>query len=393
MEISHVAKTFSKQLEIIDNSLDRLNDLTIKIAKIPAPPFREEERGIFIADKFRGMGYPVLVDEVGNIIASMALNNDESQRKCVVVCAHLDTVFPMETKLDIRKENDKLIGPGVGDDARGLANLLLIADLLKSVEGKMPIYFIANVGEEGIGDLRGVKHLFFGYEHRNRFSHVKYFITIDSAGAGTIIWKSIGSKRYKLTFKGPGGHSFQNFGRVNPIYALSRFIISLQSIELPKEIQTTFSIGKIEGGISVNAIPEFASCLIDLRSEDPKVLENIEGKVKELIETALSFENTHGKGILTANLVKIGDRPAGKCLDGVLLDSAKVATRYLGIEPCLKASSTDANVPQSLGIEAIAVSGSADAANAHSLDEWIDCSEGSLVPLKRNFLLIGSLIL
>ncbi len=392
MEISKIAGLVSNQMGLIDSSLEKLNSLTMEIASIAAPPFGEGERGKFIAEKFRDMGYPTMIDEVGNVIASTSLGSKNDAQDCIVICAHLDTVFPEGTPLKIRRDGNRIFGPGVGDDSRGLANLLIIAELLRKFQGKLPIYFIANVGEEGIGDLRGTKHIFFGSEHQNRFAKIKYFITIDSAGAGTIVSQSIGSKRYRIIFTGPGGHSFQHFGRANPVYALSNFIVSLKSLKLPKSVKTTYNVGLVEGGISVNAIPEKATCLVDVRSEDPDALLKLEQQIRNLVEKAKKVESTSSEGFIAASIEKIGDRPAGRCPEGKLLTNAIEVTKFFGVPVELKASSTDANIPQNLGIQGIAVSGSGLAGNAHSLDEWVDASNSSLLPLKRNFLLIVSLL-
>ncbi len=388
MDIPSLIPLIGEQLQDIDGMGEELVQLTVAIAQIPAPTFEEDERGAFIMKKFLEMGYATAKDNVGNILATVLKEGAE----CIIVCAHLDTVFPKTVDHRVKRENERLYGPGVGDNSRGLAVLLSLAKLMRNMDTKRQIVFVANVGEEGIGDLRGMKHLFFDPEHYRLIARTRYFLAIDSVGTETIINKSIGSRRYEIEIGGKGGHSFKDFGMSNPIYAIADFISQFKDIEVPETPRTTFNIGKIEGGMSVNAIPDRVKCQVDLRSASKEQLKRLEEHMIWLAENAVEKEQKVRTNGLKLNIKKIGDRPAGEChADNELVQLAVEVTRYFGIEPVLGSSSTDANIPQSLGIPAITVAGTHKGDGAHSLEEWIEIGKESLLPLKRNFLLLCAL--
>ncbi|MHA2502936.1 MAG: M20/M25/M40 family metallo-hydrolase [Candidatus Kariarchaeaceae archaeon] len=379
MDVSDLFNQLKPQFDEIDKSLDRLNSLTIQITETPAPPFMEQERGLLVADLFKAQGYQVRTDTVGNVLAGLNLNHPTP----VILSAHLDTVFSNRIiKVDRREE--KLFAPGVGDDSRGLACLLLISELLRPTPFASDIVFVATVGEEGLGDLRGVKHVFSETYNWKP----KYFITIDGTGTTRIVDQGIGSLRYRLYFRGPGGHSYGSFGTVNPAFALGDFMASFSLLKPRPEVLTTFSLGVVGGGTSINAIPEEVWVDIDLRSELSSELESLNEQIHNLAEHAANKETSSRLGDISFEFEAVGHRPPGKMDDPAFREVIQKVQSQLGIETNFTASSTDANVPLNQGIPAISVAGVELAGRAHTQDEWIDASEGSLVPVRRNLLLV-----
>ncbi len=376
--------------------LDNITDfeyfarLTTEIASVPAPPFLEEERGNLIYEMFKEIGYLPLKDSIGNVY--VIKEGSEENNPSIVVAAHLDTVFPKEVKIEIKRSENLLIGPGVGDDSRGLTNLIFLAKQLFSLKTKKSILLLANVGEEGIGDLRGVKHLFRSEEHKNLASNIRTFITIDGSDSSRVVSKSLGSKRFEISFTGPGGHSFGAFGTVNPMYALGQFLTDFSKLSVPENPKTTFSVGVINGGTSVNSIPFEVKCQIDLRSESMEQIETLSEKMNQLLEKAVSNENELRLGTIQVEIKKIGDRPCGSLSpNSQLLKNIQEVHSFLNLKVNETVSSTDANIPQSMGIDAVSLAGSERAGNAHALDEWIDVGPDSLIPIKRNLLLLAVL--
>jgi acetylornithine deacetylase/succinyl-diaminopimelate desuccinylase-like protein len=312
------------------------------------------------------------MDAEGNV---MGLRRGLGNGQLIVVAAHLDTVFPPGTDLKVRREGTRLYAPGIGDDTRSLAmNLAFLRAMdAAGIRTKHDILFVGNVGEEGLGDLRGMRFLFTKGRYAGR---IAAFISVEGPmGMGTIVSGATGSLRYRVTFRGPGGHSFMDFGIVSPSFAMAEAIAGLSRIEVPKEPRTTFSASVVGGGTSVNSIPNEVWMEIDLRSDSAQELARIDHAFRGIVQRAVEAENATrntAKGAVTVDLKKIGDRPAGPISrDSELVANATAAARALGYTPKTVASSTDASIPISLGIPGIAVSAGAGA-GAHTLDEWVD---------------------
>jgi acetylornithine deacetylase/succinyl-diaminopimelate desuccinylase-like protein len=307
--------------------------------------------------------------------------------------AHLDTVFPEGTDVTVRREGNRLIAPGIGDDTRGLALMLTVirAMLRAGVKTRGDALFVASVGEEGLGDLRGVKHLF-----REGGPRIDQFIAVDGGSTDRVLNRAIGSYRYKITFKGPGGHSWGAFGLGNPAHALSRFIHFFDEeagelvISGPK---TTYNVGRIGGGTSVNAIPFENWAEVDMRSEDPRQLDKIDAILKRAVDRALEEQNERRRRgePLTVAVEMLGNRPSGTAdPSSPLIQRALAATRHFGVEPQLDSGSTDANVPISLGIPATTIGRGGEGDGAHSLHEWWSNVDGHLGIQKALLLLVAS---
>jgi acetylornithine deacetylase/succinyl-diaminopimelate desuccinylase-like protein len=291
------------------------------------------------------------------------------------VAAHLDTVFPAETNVTVRRQGVMLHGPGIGDNCRGLAVLTAIIKTLNQVTIPTPgtITFVANVGEEGLGDLRGMKAL-FGETLKDQ---VDRFVSIDNAGINVSI-VGVGSHRYRITFKGPGGHSFAQFGLPNPANALGRAVARIAELKVPSDPRTTFNVGRIGGGTAVNAIPSEAWMEIDLRSSDPAQLAGLDRQVQQAIDAGVADENARWRhpGGITVVKTLVGDRPAGSIeVDAPIVQTALAVARAVGTEAVLSEASSDANLPMGLKIPAIAIGAGGRAFNSHSPDESFDTTD------------------
>jgi len=348
-------------------------DQQVSICEIPAPPFKEERRAAEMKRRFEALGLRnVRIDSIGNVIAERP---GTGSGPVVVLAAHLDTVFPEETDVKVRREGTMLRGPGIGDDCRGLAVLLAVAKAMgaASVRTQGTIYFVANVGEEGPGNLRGVKHLFTRPPVK-----IDYFISVDGTGLG-LTSKAVGSNRYNVSYKGPGGHSYGAFGMPSPIHALGRAIAKISAIQVPRTPKTTFNVGIIEGGTSVNTISPLGAMEVDLRSESPEELAKVDALFRRAVDEALTEENARwpqSRVKVTVDVQSMGIRPAAAPPDSQrIIQTAKAAARALGFETPGSASSTDANWPMSLGIQAITLDGGGQGQGAHSLSESYDDGE------------------
>jgi len=355
----------------------------VRLCEIPAPPFGERARAEAYREAFEALGLRnVRIDEVGNVIAERP---GQSERPNLVFSAHLDTVFPEETDVRVRREGTLLRGPGIGDDCRGLAVVLGVARALQETRLQTPgtITFVGTVGEEGLGDLRGVKHL-FGTSLKGRIDR---FVSVDGTGLG-ITHVAVGSHRYRVTFKGPGGHSYGAFGLVNPIHALGRAIGAIADFEVPSTPKTTFNVGRIGGGTSVNSIAFEAWMEVDMRSSDAAALASVDASFQQAVDRALAGENERwSRGALTVDKTLVGDRPAGRTPDTAAIVRATVSvTRALGLAVSLDEGSTDSNIPMSLGIPAVTIDGGGRGAGAHSLGETFD-GTGSVDGTRRAVLL------
>ena len=356
---------------------ERLLGVQVALSEIPAPTGGEQARGAFVADRFRRIGLQhVHVDDVGNVLGSRAGTDELAP---IVMCAHLDTIFPAGTPVQVERDGPQLTGPGIVDNSRGLAAMLALAETIdgSALRTSRPILFAATVGEEGAGDLRGVKHL---------FAHAAELpaacIALDGAGDDRIVTRALGARRFRVTFHGTGGHSWASFGVPNPVHAAGATAARLAALPLPRTPRTTLSTCRIGGGISVNAIPDEAWIEVDLRSSSTTVLERCSLEIHEAVRVAVREENLRrspGTTALTSSVTVIGDRPCGE-VDArhPLVLAAMQATQAIGREPELATASTDANVPISLGVPAIAIGAGGRGGGVHTSAEWYDNTDGAL---------------
>lgn len=363
-----IQEALAYTVNLDDRSIKDLIELT----EIPAPPFAEGRRGQRFAEMLREAGLSeVTTDEVGNVIGRRPGRTGD---RVIAYAAHLDTVFPEETDVTVRVDGDTLFAPGIGDNTRGLVVVLGVLRAMQHarIETEADVLFIGNVGEEGLGDLRGVKHLF-----REGGDQIDMLIAVDGGDPGRIVYGGVGSHRYRVTFKGPGGHSWGAFGTANPHHALGRAIALFDEnapIVTTAGEKTSYNIGRIGGGTSVNSIP-FASWMeVDMRSGSQDKLDDIDAVLQAAINDALIAENDarlEGPE-LTVEVERIGTRPAALSdIRSPLVQRAAAALRAVGVEPMLRISSTDANYPISLGIPAITLSRGGDGEGAHSpAESW-----------------------
>jgi acetylornithine deacetylase/succinyl-diaminopimelate desuccinylase-like protein len=356
---------------------DRMVEDIIRLTEIPAPPFQEEARASAYLAMLRDHGLEeVEQDGIGNV---MGRRRGIGNGSTVVVAAHLDTVFPAGTDVRVRREGTKLFAPGVGDDTRSLAvNLAFIRALdAAGIRTRADLLFVGDVGEEGLGDLRGVRHLFLEGRHRDR---IDAFFTVDSPEMEGIVTGGVGSKRYRVSFRGPGGHSYGAFGLVNPAYAMAHAMLALAALEAPGRPKTTHCASVLGGGTSVNAIPNAVWMEVDLRSVAAAELARLDAGFRAAVAAACAAENaarSTREGPVVAEITPIGDRPAGETPAGAdIIRLATAALEAQGFAPRHEASSTDANIPMSLGIPAIKLGSGGRGGRAHSLDEWIDVEPG-----------------
>jgi acetylornithine deacetylase/succinyl-diaminopimelate desuccinylase-like protein len=355
----------------------------VKITEVPAPPFKEQARAKAFADMLRARGFDPKIDAEGNVLA---LRKGTVPGPVVVVSAHLDTVFPEGTDVTVKRAGTKLSAPGVGDDSTGLATLLALIDALNAgrVQTRSDILFVGTVGEEGLGDLRGVRHLFGKGEYKGR---IRAFFSLDGSGLDSMTTGGTGSKRYRVSFRGPGGHSYGAFGIVNPLVSLATTVAELYKLNVPANPKTTYSASVIGGGTSVNAIPEQVWLEVDMRSTSAAELAMLERRFLDIVPRAVAAENAARStrtGKVSADLKSIGQRPAGHTSDDAdIVRFAEAAYRAEGIAVKKDISSTDANEPMSLGVPAITMSRVATSAGAHSPAEWVDVEKAANVKLKR----------
>jgi tripeptide aminopeptidase len=345
----------------------------IRFCEIPAPPFKEEVRGRELQRVFEQLGLQnVRVDKVGNVIGDYA---GAAPRPRVVIAAHLDTVFPEGTDVKVKREGSVLHGPGIGDDCRGLAVLVAIVREMKKAKVQTPgtVTFVANVGEEGLGDLRGVKEL-FGATLKDQIDR---FVSIDGTGVH-VTNVAVGSHRYRVAFKGPGGHSFGAFGLANPIGAMGRAIAKIEEMQVPKSPKTTFNVGRIGGGTSVNSIPFDGWMEVDMRSSDPASLSAVDASFQKAVDAAVAEENQRWAkpGMITVVKELVGDRPAGSTPENSPIVRAGIsAATALGFSANLGEGSTDSNIPMSMKIPAITIGGGGRGREAHALTESFDTTD------------------
>ncbi len=373
-------------------------DWQAQLVAIPAPPFGEQVRSEWLAARFVQAGLSqVHTDAAGNVFGLLPAANlpPESTGPLVVLSAHIDTVFPAGTTLNPVLDGDRLEAPGACDNGAGVVGMLAVAHALVQAKAELsaPLIFMGNVGEEGEGDLRGVRHL---YNQDALAGRIAAHIVLDGAGADSAVTQALGSRRFLVAITGPGGHSFTDAGAPNPIAALASALANLSEILLPEEPRTTLNLGTIHGGTSVNSIPESAQASIDFRSTGADQLLRLEVALHRAVEDAVEHANASAKarsrGVLSFAITKIGDRPAA-CLpgDSPLLDTLRAVDRHLGLRTDLRLGSTDANIPLSLGVQALSMGAGGDGGGAHTKAEWYSAKNRE-VGLRRVLLLTLAMI-
>ena len=367
--------TIAAALQAVDRNEPEMINEQVRMCEIPAPSFKEQVRGQELKRVFEKLGLQnVYIDKSGNVLGTRP---GAAPRPNLVFAAHLDTVFPEGTNVKVTRQGTLLKGPGIGDDCRGLAVMLGVIRALNEGHVQTPgtITFVANVGEEGLGNLRGTKQLFY----ESLKDKIDKFISVDGTGLG-VVNVGVGSYRYRVSFKGPGGHSYGAFGMANPAHAMGRAIAKIADFEVPSNPKTTFNVGRVGGGTSVNSIPFEAWFEMDMRSADVKALESVNEKFKSAVQSAVQEENTRWKnrGKITGEPELVGLRPAGETpIDSPIVQTALSVSRALGIAEVLREGSTDANVPMNLHIPAITISGGGNGTNAHSLNEAFDTKDSA----------------
>jgi tripeptide aminopeptidase len=363
-----------------------LEDLQLEVTAIPAPPWGEGARSHWLKARFEALGLSeVHQDELGNVFGVRP--GTDATSRCLALSAHLDTVFPANTTITVVREGNKLHGPGISDNGSGITALLAIAGALRDSEvaNNAPILFIGNVGEEGEGNLRGMRHIF---QQARWLETIGALVALDGAGTDTIIAEGLGSRRFEITVRGPGGHSWSDFGVANPIVALARIIDRFGRTAVPTAPKTTFNIGTVQGGTSVNSIPQSATMRVDTRSASVEQLDRLERALREAVKEGTAGSSGRKKqDALTAGVQVIGDRPAADLpSDAHLLKVIRAVDAQLNNSSRVQRASTDANIPLSLGREAIAIGAGGSGGGAHTLSEWYDPA-GRDLGLKRILLL------
>ncbi|MGZ5195911.1 MAG: M20/M25/M40 family metallo-hydrolase [Ramlibacter sp.] len=374
---------FKAAAATLDKEHERIVDDGIRLTEIPSPPLQEAARAKVYAQMFRDVGLAdVQVDEEGNVLGLR--KGAKSDGKVVVVSAHMDTVFPAGTDVKVKREGTRLRAPGIGDDTMSLSVLLGFVRAMNAahIRTRDDILFVGTVGEEGPGDLRGVRYLFTKGQYKGR---IKSFFSVESGGVDSLTNSGVGSKRYHVTFNGPGGHSYGAFGLVNPMFALGQAATEFSRTQVPASPKTTYSIGLIGGGTSVNSIPVSGWMDVDMRSESPVELKRVEDRLLKIVQEAAEGENfarSTREGKISVEAKLIGDRPGGTtAVDSPFVQTATAAIEAGGYKVSYRNSSTDANMAMSLGIPALTIGrmGPDKSGRAHSLDEWIDVEKGPMV--------------
>lgn len=370
----------ARAIEWVDHNGPWVTDQQIRLTEIPAPEFKEARRGEALKKLFEASGLRVRVDKIGNVIGE---HPGSGSKEVILLVAHLDTVFPAGTNVAVKRTGTRLEAPGIADNGAGLAALVGVSRALYEarIRTTKTIVFAGDVGEEGEGNLRGVRALV--EEFGPRLSAV---IAIDGPSTEHITTQGIASRRFQVSIAGPGGHSWSDFGAPNPITALSRGIVKFSSVRVPDEPRSSYNIGVIEGGTSVNSIPARAAVKIDLRSEDESELDRLESALRESMQAGVKDEIAAGRSSsdsLQLEFTSLGARPPGKLAeDSPLLETIRDVDRFLGTRSRLERSSTDANIPLSQGIPAIAIGGGGKGSGSHTLAEWYDPA-GRELGLKR----------
>lgn len=366
-----------------------INEQQVRLTEIPAPPFQEAQRAAATKALLASSGLEVQIDKTGNVIGELGGANE---KEIVVLSAHLDTVFPASTEIKVRHDGDRLLAPGISDNGTGLAALIAVARACHEahLKPRRTILFVADVGEEGEGNLRGMRALIEAYKPK-----LKAVIVLDGSGTDHVTTKALASRRLEASITGPGGHSWSDFGMPNPINALVRASVRFINTKVPAAPRTTFNIGQIEGGTSVNSIPYEAKLKVDIRSESEDELTKLESALRDCIAAGVRDEmessRDRTKGKLEWKVDLLGSRPGGELpANSALLAALRAADEFVGNQSRVERSSTDANVPLANGIEAISIGAGGTGGGAHSLQEWYEPA-GREMGLKRALLtLLGA---
>jgi acetylornithine deacetylase/succinyl-diaminopimelate desuccinylase-like protein len=364
----------------------QLRQWQLELVRIPAPTFDESARAAWFLERFHQLGLTnIHLDDAGNVLAEFAptsshesslLPTPYSLLPVILLSAHLDTVFPANTPIEPLEEKDtpRIYAPGICDNAAGLTALLAIAAALRyaNITPPIPILFAANVGEEGEGDLRGMRHLFERGPYRHRIAAA---IALEGSGSSAVVTRALGSLRFRVTISGPGGHSWTDAGTLNPILLLSQALTQIAALELPSNPLTTINVGQISGGTSINSIPESATALLDIRSTDPSQLVATATAIHQIFDEIVTSTTTQKTTTLPPKLhiETIGNRPAAALPDdSPLLHTLRAVDRHLTLRTEPRLGSTDANIPLSRGVPAIAIGGGGLGGGIHTLQEWYD---------------------
>jgi len=375
-------------LDWLQGNLASINESQMRLTEIPAPPFQEAARAQAVKALLESAGLTVQIDKAGNVIGALAgVTTKSGQSEAVVMSAHLDTVFPPGTDTKVRREGSRFIAPGISDNGTGLAALIAVVRAIHEAHIKpaTTILFVADVGEEGEGNLRGMRALIDAYSGK-----LKAVIVLDGSAIDHVTTKALASRRLEATITGPGGHSWSDFGMPNPINALVRGSVRFINTRVPSAPRTTFNIGQIEGGTSVNSVPHEAKLKVDIRSESEDELVRLENALRESVAAGVRDElessRDRSKGKLTFKVELLGSRPGGELRpDSPLVFALRAADEAVGNQSRTERSSTDANIPLAAGIDAIAIGAGGAGGGAHSLQEWYDPA-GREVGLKRALL-------
>jgi tripeptide aminopeptidase len=368
-------------LDWFDKDLNWVTEQQVRLTEIPAPSFQEEKRAEAVKALLAAEGLSLRVDKMGNVIGELRGAREE---EVVLLTAHLDTVFPAGTNVQVKREGDRLMAPGISDNGTGLAGILALARAIHAakIKPERTILFAANVGEEGEGNLRGMRELIDAYRTK-----LRAVIVLDGSGIDYVTTKALASRRLEVAITGPGGHSWSDFGMPNPINALVRGSVRFINTKVPVSPRTTFNLGQVEGGTSVNSIPYEAKLKVDLRSESEDEIARMEAALRECMATGVKDEmdnsRDRSRGKLEWKVNLIGSRPGGELpTESPLLAALRAADEFIGNRSRLERSSTDANIPLSMGIDAIAVGAGGNGGGAHSLQEWYEPA-GREIGLKR----------
>jgi tripeptide aminopeptidase len=381
-EVREILQWFTREKQWI-------NDIHQQICRIPAPTFLESQRAEWFAGQLRSCGLTARVDRAGNVLA---MQDPDVEGPFVAVTAHLDTVLAPRTKDDIGVSSDgKFYGPGVSDNGAGLAALLAIAKAMQSVPGAdfSNLLIVANVAEEGEGNLNGMRALC-----KNEMAgKIRAFLVLDGATTDHITSQALGSRRFEVLFTGPGGHSWSDYGTANPVHALARAVTLFAETRIPPTPRSSTNVGVIEGGSSINAIPAQARAKVDIRSERNDRMEDLVNALNASVDRAQEVENSRASlGKVTGRIKEIGSRPAARLPENApILNYIRAVDSHLGIRSHIECASTDANIPLSLGIPAISIGAGGQGGGAHTLQEWFS-PEGRDLGLKRIFLMLCLLL-
>jgi tripeptide aminopeptidase len=367
------SQPFKDAQRFIQADYDRFTSELLALTEIPAPPFKEERRAKAYLEMLRQLELTdVEMDGEGNV---MGVRRGAGGWPMLAVLAHLDTVFPEGTDVRVKRDGTRWMAPGIGDDTRGLALMLAVIRAMNAAKFRTAsdILFVGNVGEEGEGDLRGVKYLMQKGKYKDR---IKQFLAIDGGDQGSITRGGVGSKRYRVAFKGPGGHSYGAFGLVNPAFAMGAAIARFSDMQVPSSPKTTFNVGVVRGGTSVNSIPAHVSMDVDMRSESCAELKKVDEAFLAIVKAAVADENrvrSTREGRVEVIPQVIGERPCGEtAMDAPILRTTTAIVQAFGLKPSYGISSTDSNLPMSMGIPALTIGRGGPGGRSHSPDEWTD---------------------